>query len=238
MSAAKREVRLPVRPMSQLPAASESTGAVTRLWRRLVDRLAPPAIATEEALKRFLEERSAFIAQKCAIDYCRGKTGLASYALFTEKPFLEALDVCRWESFAAVLGDLLIVAEGQLRAQVAPEQRRALSRRLEGLYATMLAALPVPAHRPQGWDDARAAFAQRFRASLDAGPREASDVADHSARRLFDTLPIHENMRELDEEVVFGAVRFRMIAVSQELRRRLSAAELARRLVADDASAG
>src|SRR5574342_1258858 len=93
------------------------------LRRRLLARLTPARIATAEAFATFVEERAALVAPKCAIDYCRGKTGLASYALFTEKPFLDALDVCRWETFAAVLGDLLIVAEGLLRPHVAAEQR-------------------------------------------------------------------------------------------------------------------
>jgi hypothetical protein len=38
-------------------------------------------------------------------------------------------------------------------------------------------------------------------------------------------------MRALDEEVVYGAVRFRMIAVSQEMQRRLAGTELARELI-------
>src|SRR5260221_14076651 len=95
---------------------------MARLWRRLEARLRPAPIATAEALKTFLEERAALIAQKCAIDYCRGKTGLASYALFTEKPFLDALDICRWETFVAVLDDLFIVAGGHRRGQASAEQ--------------------------------------------------------------------------------------------------------------------
>jgi len=39
-------------------------------------------------------------------------------------------------------------------------------------------------------------------------------------------------MRDLDEEVVYGSVRFRMIAVSQEMQRRMQAADLAGQLVA------
>ena len=150
----------------------------TRLSHRLLAHLRPAPITSAAALRIFLDERAALIAQKCAIDYCRGKTGLASYALFTEEPFLKALDVCRWETFVAVLGDLLLLAE---------------------------------ASRGE--------------------PRQALDVADHSARRLFDTLPIHSSMREVDEEVVYGAVRFRMIAVSAEMERRFCPAELARHLV-------
>jgi hypothetical protein len=185
-----------------------------------------------EALRTFLSERAALIAQKCAIDYCRGKTGLASYALFTEKPFLEALDRCRWDSFAAVLGDLLIVVEGRLRPHVAPGQYSRLCEALAGLYPAILAALPPPAHRDDGWAEAIASFTPRFREASQGAPRQALDVADHSARCLFDTLPIHISMRELDEEVVYGAVRFRMIAVSQEMERRLNAAQVARELLA------
>lgn len=225
--------------MTHLPSASNSTpaiGPVARLWRRLRARLTPAPIDTADALRTFLEERAAFIAQKCAIDYCRGKTGLASYALFTEQTFLKALDVCRWETFVTVLGDLLIVTEGQLRAQVAADRRPGLCATLEGLYAAVLASMPAPAHRPQGWDDVLAAFSERFRAAARVLPKEALDVADHSARRLFDTLPIHASMRELDEEVVFGAVRFRMIAVSQEMRRRLAMPELVRHLLSGPAS--
>jgi hypothetical protein len=122
-------------------------GPVGRFWACLKARLGPAPIATAEALRVFLAERAALIAQKCAIDYCRGKTGLASYALFTEKPFLEALDRCRWDTVAAVLGDLVIVAEGKLRPHVPPAQHSRLWEALAGLYPAILATLPPPAHR-------------------------------------------------------------------------------------------
>lgn len=192
----------------------------------------PPPIATADALATFLQERASLIAQKCAIDYVRGKTGLASYALFTEKPFLDALDVCRWETFVAALGDLAILAEGVLRPHAGAEQHPRLCKGLLDLHSAVLASVPVPAHRPQGWGDACTAFALRLEAAGEDKPKQALDVADHSAKRLFDTLPIHLSMRELDEPVVYGAVRFRMIAVRQEMQRRLAAAELVRELTA------
>jgi hypothetical protein len=199
--------------------------------RRVMSRLRPASIATAAQLKTFVEERGLLVAQKCAIDYCRGKTGLASYALFTEKPFLDALDVCRWETFAAVLGDLLILAEGHLRAHAAPEQRPRLLQALAGVYSSILGATAAPAHRPAGWDDAITLFGVRLESAAAAPAPQALDVADHSAKRLFDTLPIHSRYRELDEEVVYGAVRFRMIAVNQELQRRLAGADLLRDLL-------
>lgn len=203
-----------------------------QLWGRLQARLRPAPIASVDGLKTFLGERAALIAQKCAIDYCRGKTGLASYALFTEQPFLKALEVCRWETFVTVLGDLLILVEGTLRPQAGAERHPALCEALIGLYSSVLAPLAVPVHRAHGWDDAIASATVRLRTASLGKPQLALDVADHSARRLFDTLPIHASMRALDEEVVYGAVRFRMIAVSQEMQRRIAAADLVRQLVA------
>jgi hypothetical protein len=200
--------------------------------RRVISRLRPARIATADALGTFLQERASLIAQKCAIDYCRGKTGLASYALFTEKPFLEALDVCRWETFAVILGDLLILVEAALRPQVGSEQRERLCGALADLHAQILSSMPAPAHRAQGWGDVRESVALRLRAGSAGAPAQALDVADHSAKRLFDTLPIHSSYRELDEEVVYGAVRFRMIAVNQELQRRLAPEMLAAELLA------
>jgi hypothetical protein len=205
---------------------------LTHHWRQLRERLRPAPIATADALRTFLEERASLIAQKCAIDYCRGKTGLASYALFTEKPFLEALDACRWETFVTVLGDLLIITEGHLRAHAAAEQRSRLHEALLAMYSAVLARLPVPTHRPEGWSDATGAFNSRLKAAGLGEPKHALDVADHSAKRLFDTLPIHISMRQLDQEIVYGAVRFRMIAVSQEMQRRLRASDLVESLVA------
>ncbi len=210
----------------------QPTPITDSLWRRLRERFRPAPIVSADALQEFLRERAFFLAQKCAIDYCRGKTGLASYALFTEKPFLDALEVCRWETFLAVLGDLLIVTEGHLRPHAAAEHHSRLCETLIGLHAAILAGLPAPAHRVQGWDDATDSFAPRLRTASAGTPRQALDVADHSARRLFETLPIHSSYRELDEEVVYGAVRFRMIALSSEMQRRFAVPELVSQLLA------
>lgn len=215
--------------MTSSPAAIKAAppaGPLQRLWRRLEARLRPQPIASAGALKTFLDQRAALIAQKCAIDYCRGKTGLASYALFTEKPFLDALEICRWETYVVVLGDLLIMAEGYLRPHAVAERRPKLREALIGLYSGVLGSVPAPAHRLQGWGDAVASFTLRLEAASLGDPRRALDVADHSAKRLFDTLPIHISMRELDEEPVYGSVRFRMVAVSQEMQRRFAAADL------------
>ena len=131
-----------------------------------------------------------------------------------------------------VLGDLLIMVDGTLRLRATPDQHPLLREALIGLHSAVLAAQPAPLHRVQGWGDAIESFKMRFTAASLGKPQAALDVADHSAKRLFDTLPIHISMRELDEEVVYGAVRFHMIAISQEMQRRIAAAGVIRQLLA------
>ncbi|MBM3564844.1 MAG: hypothetical protein FJX42_01875 [Alphaproteobacteria bacterium] len=183
-----------------------------------------------------MSERAAFLAQKVAIDYCRGKTGSFSHSLFKEKPFRDALEVCRWESFAATLADLLILAEGVLRPRAQIEggdSAKRVADALAAMYPSILADYPLPTHRAgKDWSDVEAEFAIRFAAARNAASGEPARVARHSAGRLFATLPIHTSMRELDEEIVHGAVLFRMVAIHQELTRRADPPALVRALAA------
>lgn len=186
------------------------------------------------ALRKFLTEQAAFVAQKSAIDYCRGKSGLFAPALFEEKTFVDALTICRWETFAVAAADVLIIAEGLLRSD-AGAAAPAVAERLKAFYPKMLMNQELPEHRSQGWDDAIAAFAQRFDRAVREPPLPAAEVGLHTFRRLFETLPIHAKMRKQDEEVVHGAVCFRMVAFRQRLDQRLDRAAVIRDLLDDGA---
>jgi hypothetical protein len=205
------------------------------IWQRLRDWMAPPPVATAAELELFLSQRAAYLAQKCVIDYCRGKAGMFHRALFEERRFQEALDVCRWESFAAALAAAIVLAERLLMPAApagAPAQR--MSERLRALYPAILGSYPLPAHRGgDSWQREIADF------SLNAGARgtlylSPVELADKVARRMFDTLPIHSRMRQLDEEIVFGAVRFQMVGLSDLMRRRFDVDALVRDLAADE----
>lgn len=223
-------------------SVSTLMNAARAAWDRAASLWRQAPIDSPESLKEFVATRAAFVAQKSAVDYCRGKTGLMSRALFEEEVFRNALDVCRWESFAATLGDILILTEGFLRTAVPriahPQQKdrdqlQRVGAALAGFYPAILASYPLPRHRTEkGWADAEAEFAIRFAAARAAPPGEPTQVAFHSAMRMFETLPIHSSMRKFDEEIVHGAVRFRMVAAYQELTRRANPEKLVAALAA------
>lgn len=179
--------------------------ALRALWA------APPRAATADELRVFLSRRAAFAAQKAVTDYCEVKAGLNRDHLFAEAAFRDALAACRWESFAAVLSDLLVLAHAHLAPHVAGRET-ALAERLAEVGRAILADEPPPAHRPDGWDDVTVAIAARLAETAGHPPRPPAEVARAAAQRVLATLPIHENHRRTDREAIVGAVRFHIVS--------------------------
>lgn len=191
-----------------------------KLWGDIKNWLRPPPITDFATLEKFIVERASYMAQKCAVNYCRGKTGQASHTLFKEKVFIDALTVCRWESFVAILGDLLIALENYLRPKLPADIRGAATQQIAAMFGRALDGLPLPDYRPEGWAKEREEFLQRFAKACAAPVRPVPLIFQNSAQRLFDTLPIHPRMRAHDTEAVFGAVRFHSVGVFDELTTR------------------
>lgn len=181
----------------------------------------PGPIDTAAALRKFLDERAAFVAQKSIAAYCQMKTRTYLLDLLKEKIFQEAFDRSRWESFSVVLSDLLIIADGDLGAGLGEADRETLAMRMSAMYRAILNGHPRPAHRPEGWGDAFEAFDRRLALARLAPPKPVLEVASHSAQKLFELLPIHDSLRARDGMSVEGGVRFLIAAATDVLGRRM-----------------
>lgn len=202
--------------------------AVYRWW-------SPPIISSAAELRNFARQRAAFIAQKVANDYCQAKTGAFRNQLYTEKAFLDALDVCRWEGFAAVLSDVLLSIESFLRPY-SDGREAILAERLFAMYQAILLDDPLPPHRPNGWEDVFERVRPRLMGAPLAKARSPAEIALDSGHRLFEALPIHVRYRELDEEMILGAVQFQMLAMWEMMQQRLRAPAVVGDLIAGDGS--
>lgn len=185
-------------------------------------------IDTLDGLGSFISRHSLFIAQKCADSYCRAKTGLSHFALAEEAAYQNALAVCRWEGYAAMLAAVSAVAQRFLMEAGGDPAR--IEAALVDLCRRKLAEEPPPAHRPQGWEDVLGALPERLRWARGEPPPPLAAVSAHAAKRLFDVLPIHANHRELDDEVVINSVQFQFVGLSDRMRRELDAKALVRAL--------
>ncbi|MGQ9368407.1 hypothetical protein [Azospirillum sp. ST 5-10] len=192
--------------------------ALRALWQ------GTPPVASAPAFRAFLDAQAAFAAQKSVLPYCEVKAGLNRERLFAEADFKRALDRCRWESFAAVLADLLVLAHARLAEHGGGGD---LADALAALYAAILEAHPRPDHRPAGWDDLTAAFPARLAAVRLEGAADPGEVARTAAARVLDTLPIHPAHRRHDREAIVGGVRFQIVAAWEAMERRVDAAAVA-----------
>lgn len=193
--------------------------ALFQRWRR-------PAIATGEALGAFLDQNASLIAQKTIIGYCNVKTMLPLPELTREKQFSDALEISRWEAYAAALSDLFMVAEGRLRGAVRGREYDLVAR-LADLHATVLSRHPAPAHRPEGWASDIAAMRQRLTTAQLAPPMAMSDISLTCAERIFSTLPIHESVREPDKPAVVANVQFMMVGMAHRFEAEIDSSAVA-----------
>jgi hypothetical protein len=173
-----------------------------------------------------LASEAAHIAQSTTYAYLRARTGFMAPRLFTEQPFLDGLEVTRWEAFGAVLSDLFVIADGELRACAGGHADR-VSTALAAWYRTELMRHPAPAHREDGWDGLVEQLAQRLDESRARPPESCDLVASRAGRHIFEFLPLHPDMRRLDEEMIVNSVRFRVLAAWQALKRRADFAGIA-----------
>jgi hypothetical protein len=200
------------------------------MLRTLLRRQRHRPVDSAQALGRFLDRKASLIAQKSVIGYCQVKSMLPVNELLREKRFVDAFEISRWEGYAAILADLVVVAEGRLRPATQGRDA-ALVEPLLRVFAETLASHPVPVHRPQGWADAADALRARLLQVQLAPPATIAQIAQTSAERLYATLPIHESLREPDKPAIMANVQFMMVGLAHEFESQLDVAALAAELI-------
>ncbi|HLT75867.1 MAG TPA: hypothetical protein VKZ87_00660 [Ferrovibrio sp.] len=198
------------------------------MLRRTLEFFFPPAVATRAELEAFVRGEASYLAQKCVIGYCRVKTMQDYEKLLTEAAFRDGLEACRWEAYAGTLADTLILVEGLLRPAGEPA-RQQVADSLAAFYAPLLG--DVPAHRTD-WNDAIAAFDERFSRTRQEPPAHPRNVTDGTAKVIYRLAPIHPRLKGEDLEVVRGDLRLHAVAMHASMLKRFRREALLRELTA------
>jgi hypothetical protein len=183
-------------------------------------------------LRDFIASQAAFVSQKATIEYCRARAGLNWDKLFAERAFQAALEISRWEAFAAVLADLLVVVEGRLRPSLA-DRPALLADWLAAIGRDILARHAAPAHLPGGWSEAEAAIRRHLADAQLGGPRPAGEIGRTAGARVYETLPIHASLRGHDRELVTNNIRFGLVRAAETMTDRLDLPALAAEIRAE-----
>ncbi|MGX9963634.1 hypothetical protein ACVFYP_09920 [Roseomonas sp. F4] len=198
-------------------------------WLR--QRLAAVPSDDPDGFARFLERQAAFVAQKTVIDYCRVKSGRNERQTFADPDFQAALSHCRWQTFAATVGDVTALAEAWLRPH-APGAEPRLAEALARIGGDILARAEVPAAERAALDAEAAGLARHLAARQDSPPASADRLPLLAEAPLLATLPIHPDQRVGETPSIRGALRFHIVSTQQEMERGFDPAMLTQRLLA------
>ncbi len=188
------------------------------LWPQFLKR---NKIETPQQLADFIALEADVLTQRTILNYTQALLGRQWKKLIETAEFRAAMHRSRWESYPAILGDFVCIAEAQLRrhAEMDVPGRTAVFQRL---FEAALAARPIP---PEHVGDCQAAidrFPSELGRRLMADAKSSDRIAVSGGSYLFDHLPIHESARTTHKLPVVNAVRFAMVAFRDNLEHRIA----------------
>lgn len=177
-------------------------------------------IGDRAELARFIDTRASFMAQTSLYGYLRTRAGMRYPELFDDDPFVQAINIAKWQIWLACLSDLVVYAGSRL-AQHAPRETQRVGALMQSMIDEILETTGTPAEAGEEF----AAEAERVRDRvartdwLSVGEREAAFTESPTA--LVHWAPIVKELKELDEDIVRNSVRFRWQEVRRDLARDL-----------------
>ena len=192
-------------------------------------------IAGAEDLSRFIDRHSAFVSQKCTVEYCRARAGLHWVKLFDEPVFLEALNRCRRHAYTVVLIRMVVAVEAKLRPALGAS----------GSPASLAAALADAARRAHcadlsaegdsaGWTLPEADLRRALAEAQSAPVQPAYLIGRAAAGPVHELLPIHPTLRRHDRELIANNLSLNFCRTIADFERRVRPTPLLADLCAAD----
>ncbi len=190
----------------------------------------PPPIDDHASLVNFLDTRAAFLAQKSIWDYVRGRSGPYFSMIVKEKAFLDGVDVARWKNYPYGLSIVAEMVHGALLPVAGEPVPLAHALRETALDA--FDRYPVPAALGAAeWTQARGELSARIDAVALHPPKDVKDIPLPFAKVFFDTMPIHERLRENDFELITNQLRATLLGMHRDFLKYAKLEMLAANLV-------
>ena len=197
----------------------------------------PAPITDRAGLVDFIESRAAFVVQKSIMDYSRARSGPFFTSLLKEEPFRQAVAWSRWTLYPTGLAMVGEMVDAFARSGGAAPVASA-----EGVARLAAAAMDVHAADQEigteAWAAARAELIDTLERLSGRPPKPVKDMPLAYWEHVFANMPIHENRREGDSEVVRNHLRSNLCAMYAELEKRITPGRLAALVTAPAAAGG
>jgi hypothetical protein len=187
-------------------------------------------IRDTEALADFIDKQAAFLVQKGIYDYSRARSGHFAKVMLADKGFQGALNRSRWRAFPLGLAMVGETVEAVLAPQAVDDRRTVL----DSLIALVLSVYdrhPRPEGlTPDEWQDAREELKLNLERLSTHPPKRIIDIPESFADRYFAMMPFDKPFLTPDAPTARGFMQLQLIAVHEQLRERMNASDMIRKL--------
>jgi hypothetical protein len=183
-----------------------------------------PPIDTREKLIEFLDTRSAFLIQKNIFDYARARSGPYFSQIIKEQAFKDSVEVSRWTGYPTGLAAMAELVRGVLFNYA---DRKPLNDAVSSAALAAFDKYPVPAALGEEiWKKARETLVERLALIDSHPPKFVKDVILPYAQVLYDSQPIHEELRKRDFEMIQAQLRINLVTMHDEFQKRVKTTAL------------
>ncbi len=176
-----------------------------------------PRIDSRERLIEYLDTRAAFLIQKNIFDYARARAGPYFSAIIKEDAFKHAVEVSRWTNFPVGLAALAEIVRGVL---FEAGERKALNDAISSATLAIFDKYPAPQVLDgETWKQARETLLLRLKQIDMHPPKFAKDVILPYAQQIYDSQPIHEELRKRDFEMIQAQLRINLVTMHDEFEK-------------------
>ncbi len=185
----------------------------------------PPPIADGSALIDYLDTRAAYLIQRGIFEFAHACTGLAFNKLMQDAAFVEAIDKSRWASYPLGLSTVSEMIHGVLRTEA--NGAMPLAEALQGAAFEAFDRYPVPVLLgAEAWATERADLGQRVIGIALHPPKAVKDIPLAVVPKFSERLPIHEQIRGDDQEIITNHLRMILIRLYDDFVQRADTAAL------------
>lgn len=197
------------------------------MFQRLKAYFFPGSLNEFSQLVRFVSGEASYVAQRSTYEFSRNTLAWFGQSAFGDEKFNEVFAVCRWEAFARISADMVMIVRADLARANAERQ---LDPGLLRLYGSILGEYPNPVHRPDGWHDRHQALLSRLAAIPPDQRPDLEALGAATGRFIHEQAPARGPNAEEERAVLGAAVTFGLVSFSDRTARRLVVDSLARAL--------
>ena len=170
-------------------------------------------INSENDLRIFIKEKSAFVTQSTLYGYLKTRMGLKQYMMFTDDVFVESVNKAKWNIFSEAVTDLTFYSISFLNKKYNID-----SLDPNKIYNTILDNEITNGLTNEICEKYKSKFKEKLN-TFNIKEYSDKNPFTNSCNALFHWAPIADELKELDKEIVINSIKNKWMLVVADLEK-------------------